>query len=74
MSIDDRNAHGFHLKPGIGWKFDVGKPGGFVIQPSLHLPIVIGKYYYTDLGDFSYKNKTGVMFSFVANFGIGYIF
>jgi hypothetical protein len=32
----------FTIIPEIGWKIDVGKPGGFYIMPSLLFPLVLG--------------------------------
>ena len=32
---------GFAVNPEIGWKIDVGKPGGFFLQPGIKLPITI---------------------------------
>jgi hypothetical protein len=34
---------GFLVDPAVGWKIDVGKPGGFFIEPKAGIPIVIGK-------------------------------
>ncbi|MCL2184877.1 MAG: hypothetical protein FWB86_03345 [Treponema sp.] len=36
------NSNGFTIIPEIGWKIDVGKPGGFYIMPCLTYPFVIG--------------------------------
>jgi hypothetical protein len=65
----ERNIYGFHIKPGIGWKIDVGDPGAFVIQHSVHLPIVIGKR------SIIWEEDTfGILYSFYFHFGIGYTF
>jgi hypothetical protein len=61
---------GFLLEPGVGWKFDLGRPGGFYIEPNLSVPIVMGskKYDFTGAeGEF----KAGV--GFIAAFGMGYV-
>jgi hypothetical protein len=34
---------GFDIVPEIGWKIDIGKPGGFFINPLAQLPITIGE-------------------------------
>lgn len=31
------------VTPGLGWKIDVGKPGGFFINPMISVPVVFGK-------------------------------
>jgi hypothetical protein len=33
---------GFDLKAKIGWKLDVGKHGGFVIEPAMHVGVLLG--------------------------------
>jgi hypothetical protein len=34
---------GFDIVPELGWKIDVGKPGGFFLNPVLQLPLTLGK-------------------------------
>jgi hypothetical protein len=34
--------HGFGVIPGLGWKIDAGKSGGFFIQPLVQLPVTFG--------------------------------
>jgi hypothetical protein len=41
--VADVNYEGFLLSPEAGWKIDPGKPGGFVIMPSVTVPVFIGK-------------------------------
>ncbi|MDR2467934.1 MAG: hypothetical protein LBD22_03125 [Spirochaetaceae bacterium] len=33
---------GFLIEPEIGYKIDFGKPGGFYLEPTLGLPVVLG--------------------------------
>jgi hypothetical protein len=40
---------GVMVTPGIGWKIDIGAPGGFFINPMVTFPIVFGKKVY-DIG------------------------
>ena len=38
----DMLINGFFVEPGIGWKIDVGKEGGFFIEPSAAFPVRFG--------------------------------
>jgi hypothetical protein len=40
--------NGIDIIPGLGWKIDVGKPGGFFITPSVKIPIILRWYKYPD--------------------------
>jgi hypothetical protein len=51
------------LTPAVGWKIDVGKTGGFYIQPGIRLPITFGINEVTD--------KFGVGIGLVPYFGLG---
>ena len=51
---------GFMITPTLGWKIDIGKPGGFYINPMIAVPIVLGK---TDYEAFSTEQ---------GNFKVGY--
>jgi hypothetical protein len=43
LSLDDSKAiTGFSITPALGWKIDVGKPGGFFIRPGVKFPITLG--------------------------------
>ena len=65
---------GFIISPGVGWKLDVGTPGGFYIQPGLKVPIVMGrKKPVLDWFD-DYKGKFGVGVGFLLYVGFGYAF
>jgi hypothetical protein len=33
---------GVDIVPGLGWKIDVGKKGGFFIEPGIQVPITLG--------------------------------
>jgi hypothetical protein len=56
---------GIDIIPGLGWKIDVGKPGGFYITPSLKVPIVI-----------RWNNNPPKTYfgSLIGYFGLGYSF
>jgi hypothetical protein len=62
-------VNGFMLTPAIGWKIDVGNPGGFFINPMVGVPLVLGSRKTRD-GD--KKFKLGV--NFRPAFGMGYAF
>jgi hypothetical protein len=59
--------NGVMITPAVGWKIDLGKPGGFYINPEASLPIVLGKYSY-DGGEFGWLALPR------ASFGMGYAF
>ena len=42
------NILGIRLSPAIGWKFDLGKPGGFFLNPMVRMPIVVGTKIYAE--------------------------
>jgi hypothetical protein len=58
-------VNGVALVPGIGWKIDVGQPGGFFIEPIIQLPITLGG---------TVENKFGSGVGFRAAFGMGVSF
>ena len=62
--------NGVGITPEIGWKIDVGAPGGFFIQPGMKLPITFGalEMFGTDDNEF----RTGI--GFVVYLGLGYAF
>ena len=63
--------NGLRLSPTIGWKFDVGKPGGFFISPMVSIPLVIGRKVYGD----NEKEDFTVMPTFrIAALGFGFSF
>lgn len=41
--VTDVSRHGFLVSPEAGLKIDPGKPGGFVIIPTITVPVFIGK-------------------------------
>jgi hypothetical protein len=60
---------GFDVVPELGWKLDVGKPGGFFLNPHVQLPLTLGvQYSGTDEGDF------GLSVGFRAALGMGWSF
>jgi hypothetical protein len=62
---------GFLLDPTVGWKIDVGVPGGFFIEPVVSVPIFLGKKEYDFWG---YDSKFGAGVGFRLAFGMGYAF
>ena len=63
---------GFAISPGLGWKFDPGKPGGFFLAPGFSVPITFGKaadYYYFGQDT---KPKSIVSAGFVLYCSLGY--
>jgi hypothetical protein len=57
---------GFGIVPEVGWKIDLGNPGGFYLNPQAQLPLIIGK---RDL-----DNKSGVSVGFRVACGAGWAF
>jgi len=62
--------NGVALTPEVGWKIDVGNPGGFFIQPGIKLPITFGALEMYGVGDNEFRVGVG----FVPYFGLGYAF
>jgi hypothetical protein len=60
---------GFSISPGLGWKFDPGKAGGFFVEPGVIVPITIGSK------DRSWGDPdVGVSTGFVLFCGLGWAF
>jgi hypothetical protein len=58
---------GAMITPGIGWKIDVGQPGGFFLNPSVAIPLVLGsKTVYSGESEF------GFGMNFKVALGLGY--
>jgi hypothetical protein len=62
---------GIGVSPGIGWKFDPGKPGGFFLEPGISVPITIGK---TSYWLSTIEGESGVSVGFVVYLGLGAAF
>ena len=60
--------NGIDIVPGLGWRIDVGKPGGLYITPSARFPIIMRWYKDTDFPDPRIDN------SIIGYFGLGYAF
>ncbi|MDR1785863.1 MAG: hypothetical protein LBR23_05285 [Spirochaetaceae bacterium] len=43
MVLDTGASSGVSISPGLGWKFDPGKPGGFFVEPGVTVPITLGE-------------------------------
>ena len=62
--------NGAAITPEIGWKIDVGNPGGFFVQPGAKIPVTFG-----DLEMYGTKeNEFRVGVGFVIYCGLGYAF
>jgi hypothetical protein len=66
-------TRGFLLRPGIGWKFDPGKPGGFFVEPHVQVPLVFGKQKPVSFG-WDTESKFGVGVGFSVNVALGFAF
>jgi len=64
--------NGVAITPELGWKIDVGKEGGFYLQPGIKLPITLGEKTGFLFG--SDETKFGVGVGFVPYFGMGFAF
>ncbi|MCL2762007.1 MAG: hypothetical protein FWD36_02215 [Treponema sp.] len=67
---------GFVVAPGVGWKIDVGAPGGFYVQPGIKLPITFGDQepIITWGTGQKYDTQFGVGMGFIIYCGLGYAF
>jgi len=67
---------GFTIVPGLGWKIDVGTPGGFFIQPGIKVPITLGKkkLVFSYSWDNNFESDFGVGVGVIAYCGFGYAF
>jgi hypothetical protein len=65
---------GVDIVPELGWKIDVGNPGGFFLNPVIQIPFTLGtqKMAVSYLGDV--EGDFGMSFGFRAAFGMGYSF
>ncbi|MCL1815843.1 MAG: hypothetical protein FWG27_08520 [Treponema sp.] len=64
---------GFMVTPAIGWKIDVGAPGGFYINPMIALPIVFGSKTY-DVSGSKPDSEFKIGINFRPAIGLGYAF
>jgi len=74
---------GFGITPEIGWKIDLGKQGGFFIQPGIKVPLVFAESKLSFLKNvtsyisYSYdgtEDKSAMSVDFVPYIGIGFAF
>jgi TolB-like protein len=56
------------ITPEIGWKIDVGKEGGFYLQPGLRLGVMVGEFRHYSQNEV-FVNMSGKLY-----FGMGYAF
>jgi hypothetical protein len=52
---------GVAISPGLGWKFDPGKAGGFFVAPSVTVPITLGITEAWEDTDKSFAVRAGVV-------------
>jgi len=74
---DGLAVSGIAITPEIGWKFDVGNPGGFFVSPGIKLPITFGELGAAPLSDFDssiIKDRFRVVVGVVIYCGLGYAF
>jgi hypothetical protein len=64
---------GFNMVPGIGWKIDLGKPGGFFISPSVQLILTFGTWKYSAVHS-DLEDESGVGVDVRPSFGLGWAF
>ena len=62
------------IVPGIGWRFDVGKPGGFFIAPSVKCPIIYRWYKTLPFSDNPNTLDPRIHTTMIIYFGLGYAF
>jgi hypothetical protein len=82
LDEDDWSAlYGVAITPDIGWRLDVGDPGGFFIEPGIKMPLTLGArkvpaYYddwdWDDNDSSSYKFDWA--FGFIPYIGLGFAF
>ena len=63
---------GLGISPGLGYKFDPGKPGGFFVEPGISVPITIGKNDWSNYSWYKGHIYTGVSVGFVLYVGLGF--
>jgi hypothetical protein len=69
--------YGGAITPDIGWKLDLGEPGGFFIQPGIKIPIMFGVRNMWSFDPWHNKQseyKFDVDWSWIPYFGVGYAF
>jgi len=65
---------GFVISPGMGFKIDMRKPGGFFVQPGVKLPITLGTQEPVIAGWNNRNSKFGSSIGFIIYCGLGYGF
>jgi len=71
---------GVAISPGIGFKFDPGKPGGFFVEPGIKFPITLGARKQSVwvgnwlVGYYEEKSVFAAGFGIIAYVGLGYAF
>jgi hypothetical protein len=61
--------NGAMITPAVGWKIDVGKTGGFFLNPELSVPLVLGVE-----EDWRGEKEFGILAIPRVSFGMGYAF
>jgi hypothetical protein len=64
---------GFDVVPELGWKIDVGNPGGFFLNPLVQLPLTFGNQKWANTGE-DHEGDFGFSVGFRASLGLGWAF
>jgi hypothetical protein len=64
---------GFDIVSELGWKIDVGNPGGFFLNPLVQVPLTFGNQVLADMGE-DYEGVFGFSVGFRASLGLGWAF
>jgi hypothetical protein len=71
-TLDYVERTGFGIVPELGWKTDIGNPGGFFLNPVIQLPLTLGT---TKVSGWSgVKGDFGLSVGFRAACGFGWAF
>jgi hypothetical protein len=74
-ALDWVERTGFGIVPELGWKIDIGNPGGFFLNPVLQLPLTLGTTYISTYRNLpSNKGDFGLSVGFRAACGFGWAF
>jgi len=73
------SVSGVAITPEIGWRIDVGNPGGFFVSPGIKLPITFGELnggggLFNNLSSSDIKDPFRVVVGVVIYCGLGYAF
>ena len=66
--------NGIEIVPGIGWRINIGKPGGLFITPSVRYPIIYRWYKTLPFSDNPNTLDPRIHTTLIVYFGFGYAF